>query len=162
MKTRKKHLTRFLAFFLCAIMIVSIIPISSLAISYNEGEVCHSRFGAQLVGYDGGKFTHDTMNVMYYRSDGSTYYDTYTSSRPLSKMYLYTQNNVDEQWAYCIEYGVSFAAASNAYTSQNGNNSAYFNRLPASARHGIMLAALYGFQQENSSLPVSGLPEFDF
>ncbi len=157
-----KNLTRFLAFLLCAVMSVSILPISSLALSYNEGEVCHSRFGAQLVGYDGGKFTHDTMDVMYYRPDGSTYYDTYTSSRPLSKMYLYTQNNVDEQWAYCVEYGVSFASSSNGYTSQNGNNSAYFNRLPASARHGIMLAALYGFQQENSKLPVSGINKDDY
>lgn len=127
-----------------------------------EGVVCSSRFGRLIMGSDGLPF-HCPANypVMLYDEEGNTSYSTSAGDRDHPHMYLYTELNVDEQWVYCIEVGVSFGSSNNGYTSVNGENSRFFMNLPRVAQEGIMLATVYGFQH-GKPLPISGINEDDY
>ena len=49
----------------------------------------------------------------------------------------------------------------NTYVSESGTNSQYLNLLPAEARRGITLTAIYGWKP-GAALPVSGINEDDY
>lgn len=156
---------RCLAIILCLALAVPLliyqgaIPVS--AWSASEGTVCSSRFGREIVGSDGKVFRGPDryMSMIYDENGNTSYIENQGYNQP--HMYLYTNYNVDEQWAYCIEAGVEFAASEGGYTSMNGNNCRFFANLPRWVRAGIMLATVYGFQH-GKSLPISGINQDDY
>lgn len=60
-----------------------------------------------------------------------------------------------------MESGIAYNTSDNTYTSESGTNSNYLNLLPAEARRGITLTAIYGWKP-GASLPVSGINEDDY
>ena len=62
---------------------------------------------------------------------------------------------------YCVESGIPYHTSENTYVSESGTNSQYLNLLPAEARRGITLTAIYGWKP-GAALPVSGINEDDY
>lgn len=152
---------KLMAVLLTVVMLIAAVPLNAFAFDYASGEKVLARVGRQFVGYDGSKvYSNPDDYALRYRSDGSTYFQAYGGSAARGHLYLYTQFNTDEQWVYCIEYGVDFGSGQN-YISENGNNSDYFMNLPIVARDGIRLALANGWQP-GKALPISGINDDDF
>ena len=75
--------------------------------------------------------------------------------------YMLTASDGSSQQVYCVESGVAYNTSEDTYTSESGTNSNYLNLLPAEARRGITLTAIYGWKP-GASLPVSGINEDDY
>lgn len=152
---------KWMALLLVFVLMVAAVPMNAFAFEYASGERVAARVGRQFVGYDGSKVYGSSDNyALRYRSDGSTYFESYSKTTARGHLYLYTEFNTDEQWVYCAEYGVDFGNGSR-YTSENGNNSDYFLNLPAAIRYGIRLALTNGWQP-GKALPISGINQDDF
>lgn len=153
--------TKLLTLILSIILIMMAIPINVFAFDYAEGQKVYARLGRQFVGADDSKVYHNPEDyVLIYKEDGTTYFRQDGHSNARAHMYLYTQNNIDEQWVYCIENGVEFGNGKR-YTSENGNNSKFFMNLPNDIKYGICLALSVGWQP-NKPLPIAGINQDDF
>ncbi len=138
--------------------------IPALAMDFQEGVTCSSRIGRKIVGSDGKYFTSPEGGypILVYDAEGNASFKWHEKGGiDHGHMYLYTEYNVDETWAYCVEGGIDFTASNNGYASQSGSNSLYFQNLPAAARKGIALVTLYGYQP-GKGLPIEGINYDDF
>ena len=152
---------KWAAFLMAFVLMIAAIPMNAFAFNYASGEKVLARVGRQFVGYDGSKvYSNPDDQALRYRSDGSTYFQAYGNSVARGHLYLYKEFNKDEQWVFCVEFGVDFGNGPQ-YISENGNNSDYFMNLPADVRYGIRLALANGWQP-GKALPISGINDDDF
>lgn len=155
----KSNFKRIVAAFLCAVIAIGALPMSAFAWTGEEGHSCTSYFGEKYVGSDGGYYySQSTTTSLFYNEDGSTYTHSYASGNAKSKYYM--QDSSGTHQVYCIESGVDFRTG-DGYVSTNGNNSRYFQNLPATAQMGIMVTLLYGWHEGMSS-PVAGTNVDDY
>ena len=154
---------RLLSFFLAVIMTVTLIPLSAIsafAFSTSAGQTVDSEYGNAYVGYDGAQYpVSANQYALRYRADGSTYIEPSQIGTRRTKLMIV--KNGSKQQALCIEYGVDIARGSGTYTSANYENNSYFNMLPMTAKRGIMIALIYGWQP-GKPLPISGINEDDY
>ena len=162
MKTKqypRRGLSRLVAIVLCALCVIGLFPMSAFALEL--GITASSWMGDQYLASDGGTYYHPApWYSMTYHADGSTSYVTHSGGGPYNH-YMLTDSSGVTHTVYCIESGVAYGASDNAYTSESGNDSSYFNRLPSSAQRGIELAALYGWQP-GAPLPIGGINADDW
>lgn len=158
MKNNSKF-KRIIAGFLCAVLSLGALPMSAFAWTGESGQSCTSYFGERYVGSDGEYYrSKPTLTSLFYNEDGSTYVSSYSAGNPKTKYYM--TDSAGNHQVYCIESGVDFRTG-DGYTSQNGENSRYFQNLPATAQYGIMLTLLYGWHEGMSS-PVAGTNVDDY
>ena len=150
---------RLLAFLLCAVCVFGLIPTQALA--FLPGQRASSWLGDQYVGSDGQHYYAPApYTYLVYNSDGTM--DVRTSSGGNAyRHYMLTASDGSSQQVYCVESGVAYNTSEDTYTSESGTNSNYLNLLPAEARRGITLTAIYGWKP-GASLPVSGINEDDY
>ena len=150
---------RLLAFLLCAVCVFGMIPTQAFA--FSPGQKASSWLGDQYVGSDGQHYYSPApYTYLVYNSDGTM--DVRTSSGGSAyRHYMLTASDGSSQQVYCVESGIAYNASDNTYTSESGTNSNYLNLLPAEARRGITLTAIYGWKP-GASLPVSGINEDDY
>lgn len=157
----KRHSKRFLALLLCLLSVLTILPSTAFAWTSSEGVTCSSSFGEYYVGADGGQYySASSYQYLVYDENGSTTLKTMNAGSARRK-YMLTTSSGESQQVYCVESGVDYKAATNAYTSKNGTNSSFFRNLPANAQYGIMLATVYGWEPGKAS-PVAGTNEDDY
>lgn len=150
---------RVLAAFLCVLLLVGLLPVSAFAAT--EGQRASSAYGDTVVGSDGkAYYSPSGYYTMTYHSDGTTSY-SYHGGNVAYQHFVLSEGGGAYRWVYCIESGIRFGDSDDGYYSDNTNNSQYFNRLPESARRGIMLTSLYGWQP-GASLPISGINADDW
>ena len=155
----KSNFKRIVAACLCAILAIGAMPMSAFAWTGYEGQSCTSYFGEKYVGSDGGYYySKPSMTSLFYNADGSTYTSTYSAGNAKSKYYM--QGSTGTHQVYCIDSGVDFGTG-DGYVSSNGDNSRYFQNLPATAQMGITLTLLYGWHEGMSS-PVAGTNADDY
>ncbi len=155
----KFNFKRIVAGFLCAVLTLGIVPMSAFAWTGESGQSCTSYYGERYVGSDGEYYrSKPQTTAIFYNNDGSTYVRTYNSGNAKSKYYM--QDGSGNHQVYCIESGVDFGTGY-GYQSQNGENSRYFQNLPATAQYGIMLTLLYGWHEGMTS-PVAGTNTDDY
>ena len=95
-----------------------------------------------------------------YHADGTI--DVHTSSGGNAyRHYMLTDSDGISHQVYCVESGIPYHTSENTYVSESGTNSQYLNLLPAEARRGITLTAIYGWKP-GAALPVSGINEDDY
>ncbi len=154
---------RWLSLLLAVIMTVTMLPLSAIitfAFSTSSGQTVDSAYGAAYVGYDGADYPVGTNHyALRYNADGSTYIEPSQIGARRTKLSIVQNGEVMQ--ALCIEYGIDISLGSATYVSANSSNSAYFNMLPMTARRGIMLATIYGWQP-GKALPIDGINEDDF
>ena len=150
---------RLLAFLLCAVCVLGLIPTQAFA--FSPGQKASSWLGDQYVGSDGQHYySPASYTYLVYNSDGTM--DVRTSSGGNAyRHYMLTASDGSSQQVYCVESGIAYNTSDNTYTSESGTNSNYLNLLPAEARRGITLTAIYGWKP-GASLPVSGINEDDY
>ncbi len=150
---------RIIAALLCALMMITALPMSALAWASEEGVSCTSYFGDYYVGSDGDYYrSHPTLQTLIYNDDGSTYVKSYASGNAKRK-YFMTDNSGTHQ-VYCVESGIDFSTG-DSYVSKSGTNSSYFKNLPTEAQFGVMMALMYGWYEGKSS-PVAGTNTDDY
>ncbi len=160
MVNMKKHgLKRILALLLCAVCLCGVSP--SQAFAASVGQKASSWLGDQYVGSDGQHYYAPApYTYLVYNSDGTM--DVRASSGGSAyRHYMLTASDGSSQQVYCVESGIAYNPSDNTYTSESGTNSNYLNLLPAEARRGITLTAIYGWKP-GASLPVSGINEDDY
>jgi len=147
-----------------AIIIVSTvlvcIPLFTFAIP-KDGDQCTTDYVGTLVGSDGGNFYRPGVqtSIRYY-SDGSTggfIHENYSGPR---QHYLIMPDGETDYYGYCIQQGESFPDAQR-YSGVGWTNNAYFSKLPATVRTGIMLATIFGWQP-GLQVPVPGCNDDDW
>ncbi|MCR2026680.1 class B sortase [Anaerotruncus colihominis] len=150
---------RLLAFLLCAVCVLGLIPTQAFAFSL--GQKASSWLGDQYVGSDGQHYYASApYTYLVYNSDGTM--DVRSSSGGNAyRHYMLTASDGSSQQVYCVESGIAYNTSDNTYTSESGTNSNYLNLLPSEARRGITLTAIYGWKP-GASLPVSGINEDDY
>ena len=150
---------RLLAFLLCAVCVFGLIPTQAFAASV--GQKASSWLGDQYVGSDGQHYYAPApVNFLAYNSDGTV--DARSGSGGNAyRHYMLTDSDGVTHSVYCVESGIAYNTSENTYTSESGTNSNYLNLLPAEARRGITLTAIYGWKP-GASLPVSGINEDDY
>ncbi len=150
---------RLLAFLLCAVCVFGMIPTQAFA--FSPGQKASSWLGDQYVGSDGQHYYAPApYTYLVYNSDGTM--DVRSSSGGNAyRHYMLTASDGSSQHVYCVESGIAYNTSDNTYTSESGTNSNYLNLLPAEARRGITLTAIYGWKP-GASLPVSGINEDDY
>ena len=150
---------RLLAFLLCAVCVFGLLPAQAFA--FSPGQRASSWLGDQYVGSDGQHYYAPApYTYLVYNSDGTM--DVRTSSGGNAyRHYMLTASDGSSQQVYCVESGVAYNTSEDTYTSESGTNSNYLNLLPAEARRGITLTAIYGWKP-GASLPVSGINEDDY
>lgn len=150
---------RLLAFLLCAVCVFGMIPTQAFA--FSPGQKASSWLGDQYVGSDGQHYYAPApYTYLVYNSDGTM--DVRSSSGGNAyRHYMLTASDGSSQQVYCVESGIAYNTSDNTYTSESGTNSNYLNLLPAEARRGITLTAIYGWKP-GASLPVSGINEDDY
>ena len=155
----RSGLKRLLAFLLCAVCVFGLIPTQAFA--FSPGQKASSWLGDQYVGSDGQHYYAPApYTYLVYNSDGTM--DVRTSSGGNAyRHYMLTASDGSSQQVYCVESGIAYNTSDNTYTSESGTNSNYLNLLPAEARRGITLTAIYGWKP-GASLPVSGINEDDY
>ena len=155
----RSGLKRLLAFLLCAVCVFGLIPTQAFA--FSPGQKASSWLGDQYVGSDGQHYYAPApYTYLVYNSDGTM--DVRTSSGGNAyRHYMLTASDGSNQQVYCVESGIAYNTSDNTYTSESGTNSNYLNLLPAEARRGITLTAIYGWKP-GASLPVSGINEDDY
>lgn len=155
---RGHRFQRLVAFFLCALLMIGIFPVSSFAAS---GNAASSAYGDTVIGSDGKAYTSPVgYYTMTYHSDGTTSY-AYHSGGVQYKHYVLTDESGSFRWVYCVESGVRFGNSDDGYYSEHTENSEYFNQLPKASQRGIMLTSLYGWQP-GAALPMSGINNNDW
>lgn len=160
MVNMKKHgLKRILVLLLCAVCLCGVFP--SQAFAASVGQKASSWLGDQYVGSDGRHYYAPApYTYLVYNSDGTM--DVRSSSGGNAyRHYMLTASDGSSQQVYCVESGIAYNTSDNTYTSESGTNSNYLNLLPAEARRGITLTAIYGWKP-GASLPVSGINEDDY
>ena len=154
---------RWLSLLLAVIMTVTMLPLSAIstfAFSTSSGQTVDSAYGAAYVGYDGADYPVGANHyALRYNADGSTYIEPSQIGARRTKLSIIQNGEVMQ--ALCIEYGIDISLGNATYVSANSTNSAYFNMLPMTARRGIMLATIYGWQP-GKALPIDGINEDDF
>ena len=155
----RSGLERLLAFLLCAVCVFGLIPTQAFA--FSPGQKASSWLGDQYVGSDGQHYYAPApYTYLVYNSDGTM--DVRASSGGSAyRHYMLTASDGSSQQVYCVESGIAYNTSDNTYTSESGTNSNYLNLLPAEARRGITLTAIYGWKP-GASLPVSGINEDDY
>ena len=155
----RSGLKRLLAFLLCAVCVFGLIPTQAFA--FSPGQKASSWLGDQYVGSDGQHYYAPApYTYLVYNSDGTM--DVRSSSGGNAyRHYMLTASDGSSQQVYCVESGIAYNTSDNTYTSESGTNSNYLNLLPAEARRGITLTAIYGWKP-GASLPVSGINEDDY
>ena len=158
-KTCRRGLKRLLAFLLSALCLLGLLPMSAFAME--PGQTASSWLGDQYVGSDGQHYYSPApYTYLVYNSDGTM--DVRTSSGGSAyRHYMLTVSDGTSHQVYCVESGIPYNTSDNTYTSESGTNSQYLNLLPAEARRGITLTAIYGWKP-GASLPVSGINEDDY
>lgn len=150
---------KLLAVFLSVLLLAGMLPVSAFAAS--EGQRASSSYGDVVTGSDGQPYRSPSGYAsMSYHSDGTTEYVNHSGGNAY-KHYVLTDSAGASRWVYCVESGIRFGDADDGYLSSQGQNSQYFNQLPAASQRGIMLTTLYGWQP-GASLPLSGLNENDW
>lgn len=159
-KLFKEKGKRLLALFLSILTVVGIMPTTVFAFSPSAGQTVSSHYGDYYVGSDGQHYySADSYSFLVYDSDGNTSVRTISAGNARKKYMI--SDGSEERFVYCIESGISYGTSDNGYTSQSGENSAYFQNLPYSAQYGIMLTSVYGWQPGKGS-PVPGTNEDDY
>jgi LPXTG-motif cell wall-anchored protein len=159
-KIFKEKGKRLLALFLSILTVVGIMPTTVFAFSPSEGQTVSSHYGDYYVGSDGQHYySADSYSFLVYDSSGNTSVRTITAGNARKKYMI--SDGSEERFVYCIESGISYGTSDNGYTSQSGENSAYFQNLPYSAQYGIMLTSVYGWQPGKGS-PVPGTNTDDY
>jgi len=155
----RSGLERLLAFLLCAVCVFGLIPTQAFA--FSPGQKASSWLGDQYVGSDGQHYYAPVpYTYLVYNSDGTM--DVRSSPGGNAyRHYMLTASDGSSQQVYCVESGIAYNTSDNTYTSESGTNSNYLNLLPAEARRGITLTAIYGWKP-GASLPVSGINEDDY
>ncbi|EOS81596.1 hypothetical protein C817_00550, partial [Dorea sp. 5-2] len=155
----RSGLERLLAFLLCAVCVFGLIPTQAFA--FSPGQKASSWLGDQYVGSDGQHYYAPApYTYLVYNSDGTM--DVRSSPGGNAyRHYMLTASDGSSQQVYCVESGIAYNTSDNTYTSESGTNSNYLNLLPAEARRGITLTAIYGWKP-GASLPVSGINEDDY
>ena len=158
-KTCRHGLKRLLAFLLSTLCLLGLLPMSAFAME--PGQTASSWLGDQYVGSDGQHYYSPApYTYLVYNSDGTM--DVRTSGGGNAyRHYMLTASDGSSQQVYCVESGVAYNTSEDTYTSESGTNSNYLNLLPAEARRGITLTAIYGWKP-GASLPVSGINEDDY
>ena len=155
----RRGFSRLVAFLLCALCMIGLFPMSAFALE--PGTKASSWMGDQYLASDGDTYYHPApWYSMTYHANGSTSYVTHGGGSPYNH-YMLTDSSGVTHAVYCIESGIDYGASDNAYTSESGNDSSYFKRLPSSAQRGIELAALYGWKP-GASLPVGRINADDW
>lgn len=158
-KMIKEKGRKMLASFLCLLTLIGILPVNVFAFTPQEGQSVTSYNGSAFVGSDGGYYYSNARHYIVYDSAGNVSLH-YTNGGSPRHRYMIQDSSGDKRVVYCIESGIAYDDG-NTYTSQNGENSAYFQNLPYTAQYGIMLASVYGWQP-GKSVPVSGCNEDDY
>lgn len=154
-----KPVQRLLAFLLCAVCVFGLIPTQAFAMS--PGMKASSWLGDQYVGSDGQHYYGPApTNFLVYNSDGTMDHRTSNGGNAY-RHYMLTDSDGVTHSVYCVESGIPYNTSENTYTSESGSNSAYLDLLPASARRGITLTAIYGWKP-GATVPVSGINEDDY
>ena len=150
---------RLLAALLCAVCVFGLVPTQAFALS--PGQKASSWLGDNYVGSDGQYYYAPApYTYLVYHSDGTM--DVKSSSGGSAyRHYMLTASDGSSQQVYCVESGVPYHTSENTYTSESGTNSNYLNLLPAEARRGITLTAIYGWKP-GARLPVPGINEDDY
>ena len=157
--TPRRALTRLTALLLCVICLLGLLPTSAFALS--PGTKASSWFGDAYRASDGDSYYHQgSWHYMVYNKDGTTRYVAGSGTSPYYH-YMLTDSSGVTHSVYCIESGVAYTTADNAYTSESGSNSDYLALLPESSQRGLMLTALYGWQP-GAELPISGINADDW
>lgn len=159
MKIHCHGLKRFLAFWLCALSVIGLIPFHAFAMS--PGMKASSWLGDHYVGSDGGYYYAPApYSFIAYHADGTT--DTHSSSGGNAyQHYMLTDSEGVTHSVYCVESGIAYNASENTYTSESGTNSNYLELLPSAAKRGITLTTVYGWKPD-ASLPISGINADDY
>ena len=146
----RSGLERLLAFLLCAVCVFGLIPTQAFA--FSPGQKASSWLGDQYVGSDGQHYYAPApYTYLVYNSDGTM--DVRSSSGGSAyRHYMLTASDGSSQQVYCVESGIAYNSSDNTYTSESGTNSNYLNLLPAEARRGITLTAIYGWKPGASLL----------
>lgn len=145
MKILKINNKKMLISILMILIIISALSNFSYAWVSNEGEKCSSKVGNSYVSKDGNYYYFpDHYRVLIYDENGKTTIDKYAGGGEKRKKYILIDKNNHEKQVFCLEAGIHFDDSDSQYLSKNGNNSSYFQNLPATAKHGIMLASIYG------------------
>lgn len=157
--TRRRGFRKLLAFLLCMASILGLLPAQAFAMSV--GQTASSWLGDQYVGSDGNHYRAPApYTYLAYHADGTI--DVHTSSGGNAyRHYMLTDSDGISHQVYCVESGIPYHTSENTYVSESGTNSQYLNLLPAEARRGITLTAIYGWKP-GASLPVSGINEDDY
>ena len=162
-QTIKQTSKRWLSLLLAVIMTATMIPlaaISAFAFSTTSGQTVDSAYGTAYIGSDGRDYPVGANHyALRYNADGSTYIEPSQIGTRRTKLSIIKNGEVMQ--ALCIEYGIDIDRGTATYVSANATNSAYFNMLPMTARRGIMLATIYGWQP-GKALPIDGINEDDF
>ena len=164
MKSMFSHFSKkWLSILLAVLMVTAMIPLSAIsayAFSVAPGQTVDSEYGGAYVGYDGLKYpVGENHYALRYKADGTTYIEPSRIGTRRTKLNI-VKDGVKRQ-ALCIEYGVDIIRGKDTYASTNGENSAYFNMLPMTARRGILLACVYGWHP-GKALPIDGINEDDY
>lgn len=157
--TRRRGFRKLLAFLLCMASILGLLPAQAFAMSV--GQTASSWLGDQYVGSDGNHYRAPApYTYLAYHADGTI--DVHTSSGGNAyRHYMLTDSDGISHQVYCVESGIPYHTSENTYVSESGTNSQYLNLLPAEARRGITLTAIYGWKP-GATLPVSGINEDDY
>ena len=152
---------RLIAAILFAVMCISALPLSSVAFTAEEGKTVDAYYGGAYVSADGGYYySIANFDYIYYDKNGNEIFKTYKGGVfPRTKMMIKDNDGFSTQ-VMCIEAGVNFNVGG-SYKSESGENSSYFQNLPASVQYGIMLTSVYGWQPGKTA-PVDGTNESDF
>lgn len=121
------------------------IPLLATTSAWSPGEVVNTWEGEPYTSITGHKYALMKFSFMRYYSDGTKKIITSTQASGYTNNKYYVGNTL----AYCIESGKAFDGGD--YTSGEAGTSDYLKLLSHTAREGIMLAMLYGYNPENPS-----------
>ncbi len=151
---------RLLALLLCGLTMIGIMPMTAFAFTPQEGQTVSSYNGDYYVGSDGDYYYAMPRKYLIYDTNGNVTLHSSQASYARQK-YMIRDSSGSTRMVYCIESGIPYEDSTNSYTSQNGNNSRYFQNLPYSAQYGIMLTSVYGWQP-GKAVPVAGCNADDY
>lgn len=120
-------------------------PLLATMSAWSPGEVVNTWEGEPYTSITGHKYALMKFSFMCYYSDGTKKIITSTQASGYTNNKYYVGNTL----AYCIESGKAFDGGD--YTSGEAGTSDYLKLLSPTAREGIMLAMLYGYNPENPS-----------
>ena len=118
-------------------------PLLATTSAWSPGQVVNTWEGKPYTSITGHKYALMKFSFMRYYSDGTKKIITSTQASGYTNNKYYVGNTL----AYCIESGKAFDGGD--YTSGEAGTSDYLKLLSPTAREGIMLAMLYGYNPEN-------------